>query len=297
MARLGWIGLGDIGLPMMERLVKAGHEVRAWGRSAERVAAAVASGAISAPSPADLGRECEAVFLCVTSSDAVASIVFGPEGIATASGAGTCIVDHSTIHPARTREMAARLREEGRGRWVDAPVSGGAVGARAGTLAVMAGGEAEDLDAVRGWISAYGGRITHVGPSGSGQACKSCNQAIANSTIMVWAEMLAYAKGFGLDLEKLVAATEGGFADSQVRKVLVPRILSGEYPGHYASLIPKDLDIPCDMGRELQTPMPVTSLVTSLYRHHQVLQERFGGGEPLPLLDLFARTGEVRGRF
>lgn len=298
MARLGWIGLGDIGLPMMVRLKEAGHEVHAWGRSPARLEAAQAAGAKLVPSPADLARTCEAVFLCVTDADAVEAVVFGPEGIASASRTETYVVDHSTIHPARTRDMAARLRAQQRGRWVDAPVSGGAVGARAGTLAVMAGGEPEDLDAVRGWISSYGGKITYVGPSGAGQACKSCNQAIANTTIMVWAEMLAYAKSFGLDVDKLVAGTEGGFADSQVRKVLVPMILSGAYPGHYASLIPKDLDIPCDMGRVLQTPMPVTSLVTSLYRHHQVMQEKIGGETQVGLLDLFLRTGkDVRARF
>jgi 2-hydroxy-3-oxopropionate reductase len=155
----------------------------------------------------------------------------------------------------------------------------------------MAGGEAEDLEAVRAWVSAYGGTITHVGAAGAGQVCKSCNQAIANTTLMVWAEMLAYARSFGLDLDKLVAATEGGFADSSVRKVLVPRIVSGEYPGHYASLIPKDLEIPCDMGRMLQTPMPLTNLVASLYLHHRVLQEHCGD-EPVGLLDLFLRTGQ-----
>jgi 3-hydroxyisobutyrate dehydrogenase len=297
MAKLGWIGLGDIGLPMMVRLKEAGHDVLAWGRSQARLDAAAAAGATLVPSAADLGRSCEALFLCVTDSDAVEEIVFGPEGIATASGPTTYVVDHSTIHPARTRDMAARLREMRKGRWIDAPVSGGAVGARAGTLAVMAGGESEDLAAVRGWISAYGGKITHVGPSGTGQACKSCNQAIANTTVMIWAEMLAYAKAFGLDAEKLVAAMEGGFADSAVRKFVVPMILSGAFPGHYASIIPKDLDIPCDMGRVLQTPMPVTSLVTNLYRHYQVLQER-SGEEPLALLELFQRTGKnVRASF
>lgn len=297
MAKLGWVGAGDIGMPMMLRLKDAGHEVSLWGRTQARLDQAQADGVKIAASAAELGRTCEAVFLCVTDADAVQEIVFGPDGIATASHAGTLVVDHSTIHPARTRDMASRLRVEKKGRWVDAPVSGGAVGARAGTLAVMAGGEAEDIDAVRPWLSAYGGKITHVGPSGTGQACKSCNQAIANTTIMIWAEMLAYAKSFGLDLDKLVAATEGGFADSNVRKTLVPSIVSGAYPGHYASIIPKDLDIPCDMGRVLQTPMPMTSLVTSLYRHHQVLQEKCGA-TPIGLLDLFLRSGKnVQARF
>jgi 3-hydroxyisobutyrate dehydrogenase len=289
MARLGWVGLGDIGLPMMERLVQAGHDVFAWGRRPESLAAAEAAGGRPVASAAELGRVCAAVFLCVTDHEAVAQVVFGPAGIAAGSGPATLLVDHSTIHPLRTRELAARLRESGRGRWVDAPVSGGAVGARAGTLAVMAGGEAPDLEAVRPWISAYGGRITHVGASGAGQVCKSCNQAIANATIMVWTEMLAYAKAFGLEPEHLMAATAGGFGDSAVRELLVPGIVSGDFPGHYASLIPKDLDITCDMGRELQTPMPLTGLVTSLLRLHQVLQAR-GGGAPVGLLELFSRA-------
>lgn len=291
MATLGWVGVGDIGLPMMVRLKEAGHDVHVWGRTQARLADAQAAGATLAGSAAELGLNCEAVFLCVTDADAVHEIVFGPDGIASGSGADTFVVDHSTIHPGQTRDMAASLRAQKKGRWVDAPVSGGAVGACAGTLAVMAGGEPEDIAAVTPWLRAYGGKITHVGASGAGQACKSCNQAIANATIMVWAELLAYARSFGLDPEKMVEATEGGFADSAVRKTLVPRILSGEFPGHYASLIPKDLDIPCDMGRVLQTPMPVTSLVTSLYRHHQVLQDR-SGPEPIGLLDLFQRSSK-----
>jgi len=291
MAKLGWIGLGDIGLPMMQRLKEAGHEVSVWGRSQSRLASAQAAGATIAASAAELGARCEAVFLCVTDSDAVHECVFGPEGIATASRAESFIIDHSTIHPTRTRDMAERLHMEHKGRWVDAPVSGGAIGARAGTLAVMAGGDEEAIAAVTPWISAYGGQITHVGGSGAGQACKSCNQAIANATIMIWAEMLAYARSFGLDAEKLIAATEGGFADSLVRKLHGPKIASGQFPGHYASIIPKDLDIVCDVGRVLQTPTPLTSLVTTLYRHHQVLQEHVGG-DPIGLIELFHRPGK-----
>jgi 3-hydroxyisobutyrate dehydrogenase len=292
MARLGWIGLGDIGMPMMLRLKDAGHQLSVWGRTRTRLETAEAAGARVAESAAALGTTCEAIFLCVTDTDAVHQVVFGPNGVAATSRAETLIVDHSTIHPARTREMAAKLRAEHRGRWVDAPVSGGAVGARAGTLAVMVGGAVEDIEVVRPWLSTYGGKITHVGPSGTGQACKSCNQAIANTTIMVWAEMLAYARSFGIDLDKLVAATEGGFADSQVRRMLVPGIVTGDFPGHYASIIPKDLDIPCDMGRILQTPMPLTGLVAALYRDHRVLQER-SGATPVGLLELFARTGKT----
>jgi 3-hydroxyisobutyrate dehydrogenase len=287
MAKLGWIGIGDIGMPMMVRLKEAGHDVSVWGRNKTRVAEAERAGAKIAGSAAELARANEAVFLCVTDTVDVEEVVFGPNGIATTSRAGTLIVDHSTTHPTRTREIAQKMRADGKGRWVDAPVSGGSMGARAGTLAVMVGGEAQDVEAVRPWLSAYGGKITHIGGSGAGQASKACNQAIANATIMVWAEMIAYARSFGLDLDKFVEATEGGFADSLVRRVHVPNIASGAYPGHYVSVIPKQLDIVCDVARVLQTPIPLTSMVTSLYRQHQMLQAR--SATQVGIVDLFQK--------
>ena len=120
MAKLGWVGVGDIGLPMMKRLLDAGNEVSVWGRTQARLDQARSVGATIAASAAELGRTCEAVFLCVTDSDAVEEVVFGSDGIATASRPGTLVVDHSTIHPGRTRQMATRLRVEQKGRWVDA---------------------------------------------------------------------------------------------------------------------------------------------------------------------------------
>jgi 3-hydroxyisobutyrate dehydrogenase len=295
-SKLGWIGMGDIGTPMALRLMDAGHDLRVWGRTKARLAPALERGAREGASAMELAVACEAVLLCVTDADAVEEIAFGPQGLADARKADLLVVDHSTIHPRRSQAAATRLADLKAGRWVDAPVSGGTAGARAGTLAVMVGGETGDVEHARPWISAFGGRITHVGPAGCGQACKSSNQAIANTTIMVWAEMLAYARAFGLDLEMMVEAFEGGFADSTVRKTLVPRLLDGSFPGHYASIIQKDLDIPCDVGRSMQTPMPVTSLVASLYRHHQVFQDM--AGKDLGLTDLFThRTEGAKGRF
>lgn len=290
MTTLGWIGMGDIGTPMVLRLIAAGHDVVVWGRTKARLRPALELGAREGSSGHELAEACEAVMLCVTDSDAVDDIAFGPNGLAGARRAELLVVDHSTIHPRRSQAAAARLSEMGAGRWVDAPVSGGPAGAQAGTLAVMMGGAAEDVERAKVWASAYSGRITHVGPAGSGQACKSCNQAVSSATIMAWAEILAYASRFGLDVAKMVEALEGGFADSPVRRMLVPRLLDGSFPGRYAPLIAKDLDIPCDIGSALQSPMPMTSLVTSLYRHHQVLQD-MAGDKPLGLMALFARPG------
>lgn len=271
MAVLGWIGLGDIGTPMCERLLAAGHDMLVWGRSRDRVERAAAGRCEIVASPAELGRRCTAVFLCVTDADAAEAVVFGEQGVASGSAAQTLVVDTSTVGPLRTRAMAERLRQAGRGRWVDAPVSGGAVGARAGTLAAMVGGEPEDVAAARPYIAAFAGKITHVGPAGFGQMCKVCNQVIANTTIMVWAETLSLAERFGIAPETLMEAAEGGFADSSVRKVLGPMILSGGFPGIYAPLIPKDMDLAGDVAGRLGAPVPLAGLVLALYRQHGML--------------------------
>lgn len=274
MARLGWIGLGDIGTPMSERLRRAGHDVLVWGRSREKVARTVADPDSIADSPADLMRRCDAVFLCVTDADAVEEVVFGDRGLAHAQKPGGLVVDHSTIGPLRTRDMAGRLAGSNAGHWVDAPVSGGAAGARAGTLAAMAGGRDEDVARVRSWISAYAGTITHAGPAGAGQMCKICNQVIANATIMAWAEMLALAERFGVSGQTLMDAAAGGFGDSNVRKHLVPKILDGTFPGIYAPLIPKDLGLATAFASRVNAPAPVAELVLALYREHFRLADR-----------------------
>jgi 3-hydroxyisobutyrate dehydrogenase len=141
MSTLGWIGLGNIGAPMALRLLRAGHALRVWGRSAAPVAALVEQGATTATSPAALARDCEAVFLCVTDAAAVEAVVFGADGIASAGAvvAGRLLVDHSTIHPEHCKALAARLTAACGMRWLDAPVSGGPKGAEQGTLAIMIG--------------------------------------------------------------------------------------------------------------------------------------------------------------
>jgi 3-hydroxyisobutyrate dehydrogenase-like beta-hydroxyacid dehydrogenase len=265
MATLGWIGLGEIGLPMAERLIGAGHRVVVWGRTAAKLQPAVDAGAVAAASPAELAAQSEAVFLCVTDGDAVEAVVFGARGVAEGARRGSVIVDHSTIHPETARLAARRLSGAGVG-WVDAPVSGGAGGAKAGTLATFLGGEPHDVERVRPWIAAYANHVTHMGAVGSGQVAKSCNQAVVAATVALWAEIISYARQCGIDPDLLVDAVQGGWADSEIRRVHAHDMVAGRFRRAPGSIILKDLEIIGDMARATTSPMPVTATVTSLYR-------------------------------
>lgn len=174
--KIGFVGLGDIGEPMAMRILEAGFPLRVYNRTAAKTQPLTARGAQSAASAAELARECDIVFLCVSDTAAVEQVVFGPGGIAEGGRPGQLVVDLSTIHPVQTQEMAQRLAAGHGIAWVDAPVSGGPAGARAGTLAVMAGGGAEDVERVRPVLMSFAGRVTHMGPVGCGMATKACNQ-------------------------------------------------------------------------------------------------------------------------
>jgi 3-hydroxyisobutyrate dehydrogenase len=262
----GFIGLGRMGIPMSQRLLAAGRRLAVWGRTPQRLAPAVDAGATMAATPAALAREAEIVMLCVSDTDAVEEIVFGADGIAAGAGPGKLLVDHSSIHPLRTRALAARLEEETGMGWVDAPVSGGEDGARDGRLIVMAGGEAAALDRARPLIGAYAARISHMGPVGAGQACKTCNQLIVGAEIAAIAEALNFAARFGVEAARLPDCLAGGWADSTVLQNHARRMAAGEYGNAgSAHTMLKDMIIACDMGRQTGTPMPVTGLVAALY--------------------------------
>ncbi|MBV8750700.1 MAG: NAD(P)-dependent oxidoreductase [Candidatus Eremiobacteraeota bacterium] len=265
MATLGWIGIGEIGTPMVLRLIEAGHRVTVWGRTAERLRPALDAGANAAGSPADLAAACEAVFLCVTDGDAVEAVVFGPRGVAEGARHGSLIVDHSTIHPETARLASRRLRSQGVG-WVDAPVSGGAAGAAAGTLSIFLGGADDAVARVRPWIDAYARNVTHIGDVGTGQIAKSCNQAIVAATVSIWAEVIAYARRCGIDPDLLVDALAGGWADSAIRPAFGHDLAAGRFRRTPGLIILKDLEIIGDMARETASPMPVTAAVTTLHR-------------------------------
>ena len=286
MAKLGWIGMGDIGAPMVVRLQDAGHQIVVWGRNRDRLKPALEKGAVEAHSPAEIASVCEAVFLCVTDTDAVEKVVFGPSGVAEGASAGKLLIDHSTIHPERSRKMASRLREEKGMGWVDAPVTGGSIGAREGTLTILIGGEATEVERCRPWMCAYGRKITHMGPSSFGQLTKSCNQAVFFTTLAIWAETLNYAKRVGLDPAKMVDALEGGYADSPVRRVHVPIMISANFPHHSAKLMLKDSEILNDMARITNSPMPVSATVLSLIQRQ--IDEGHEMTGPMGLIKLYS---------
>lgn len=265
--RVGFIGLGAMGAPMAGHLLDAGLELRVWARRRAAATPLLERGAAWTDSPAALARTSDAVVLCVTDTAAVEDLVFGDDGIAAAAGHGGVLVDHSTIHPLATREFAARLTAANGMRWVDAPVSGGSAGAAAGSLVVMAGGDAAALDAVRPLVETYSARISHMGAAGAGQATKIANQMLIGGNVAVLAEALNYAANFGVEAGALPDALAGGWADSAVLQNHGRRMAAAAYPDVVdARIMAKDIDIAADMGRVTGSPMPVTALVQQLYR-------------------------------
>ncbi len=225
---VGYIGLGDIGAPMAERIIDSGYELVVWDKAPSKLEPLIAKGAIAAKSAADLATRVDIVFLCVDSAAAVEDIVFGPAGLTTSGCRAKLVVDSSTLDPQRTREIATRAKEEADIRWLDAPVSGGSGGARAGTLAVMVGGDAVDVEIARPVILTYAGQLTHMGDVGAGMATKICNQILIFGAIMAIGETTALASKFGIDVERLTEAVAGGYGDSPILREYARATRAGE---------------------------------------------------------------------
>lgn len=229
MPTVGYIGLGEMGAPIAERIVRGGFRTMVWNRSLGRIAALVEAGAIAGASPADLARHCDVLFFCVANAEAIEEILFGADGVVAAGASrAALIVDNSTVHPERTRDIAARLKAAVDIAWLDVPVSGGPVGARVGTLAAMAGGAAADLERVRSIIATFASRVTHMGGVGAGQAAKICNQVINFGTIAAIAEALSLGRRCGIEARRLPEALAGGFADSNMLREYDRAMAAGE---------------------------------------------------------------------
>ncbi len=265
--RIGFIGLGALGGAIATRLQQAGHPLCIWGRTPAKLAPWLATGAQLMASPAALAACVDCVVLCVSDTAAVEEVVFGHDGVASGAQAGSVLLDHSTIHPLATRRFHAQLANACAMHWLDAPVSGGVVGAREGRLVVMAGGDAEILARVRPLLACYSQRTTWMGASGAGQASKIANQMMIGGNIAVAAEALNYAANFGVAAACLPDALAGGWADSAVLQHHGRHMAAADYRNEVnATIMAKDIDIACDLGRETISPMPVTALVQQLYR-------------------------------
>ncbi len=266
--KLGYLGLGMMGFPMSRRLVNAGYEVAVWNRSAGKAKALIEAGATVAANPREVATSASIIFMCVTDAAAVEDVVFGPDGFASVPGEGKLVVDFSSIHPDKARAIAARLKAANGMGWVDAPVSGGTKGAEEGTLAVMAGGDAADIERIRPYVLSMARRLTHMGPTGAGQMTKLCNQVIVGCAMTVLAEATRLAVNSGIDAGKLPEALAGGFADSIPLQLFVPRMLQGIHSpplGHIATLL-KDLDTVGEVAHDTSTPIPMASLAAQLFR-------------------------------
>jgi 3-hydroxyisobutyrate dehydrogenase len=265
---LGYIGLGLMGGPMARRLLAAGRTVTVWNRSTEKLDAAVSAGARRGGSPAEVAQAADIIFLNLTDTAAVETVVFGPDGLSSAPGRGKLVVDFSSIRPDATVEIARSLDAQNGMRWVDAPVSGGTKGAEEGSLAIMAGGDPADIDRARPHIMTMAARVTHMGPLGAGQTTKLCNQIIVGCTMTVLAEATRLAANSGIDPSRLPEALAGGFADSKPLQLFVPRMAAGIHDpplGHAYTML-KDLDSALDAARATSTPAPMAALAAQLFR-------------------------------
>jgi 3-hydroxyisobutyrate dehydrogenase-like beta-hydroxyacid dehydrogenase len=228
-SRIGWIGAGAIGLAMLRRLTTAGHGVVCCDNDLDRQRHAAEAGARLAASPAEVASASDAIFLCLPNGEVVADVLFGRDGCAAGGLSGKLAIDTSSVDPVLTVELAGRVARETGGRLIDAPVSGGVSGAANGALVALVGGASEDIARARPWISAFASRIVHLGPVGSGQWAKLCNQAVICGTMALWTEAFALGQSGGIAPRKLLMALEDATADSTVRRTFGEALADGNF--------------------------------------------------------------------
>lgn len=286
--KIGFCGLGRMGVPMVRRLLQAGHEVHVWNRSPGPLGEIRSAGAQVCATPRELGDRCAWVALCLFDAAAVRDVVFGAEGLAQA-GALELLIDHSSIPPAETCEFADRLARANGAVWLDAPVSGGTGGAAAGTLAIMAGGPADACARATPLLMAYASRVTHMGPTGCGQVTKLCNQTIVTTTVAAIAESIALARDAGVNAARLNEALAGGWADSALLQIFVPRMTQAPGPAQATlDTMLKDLDAVAALARAQGTAMPVATATGQSYR--LASRQGLGAEDASQLIQLYERA-------
>jgi 2-hydroxy-3-oxopropionate reductase len=264
MDAVGFVGLGVMGRPMALNLLKAGYPLTVYNRTAERAAAVAEAGASVAVSPQAVAAASRIVFVNVSDDAAVEAVLFGPAGLVHGLAEGAIVVDMGTTSPAATRRFAQRLVER-RCTLLDAPVSGGEAGARAGTLSIMVGGPVHAYERVLPLFKVLGKNIVHVGESGAGQVAKACNQIVVSATLLGVAEALTFARRQGVVPERVRAALLGGFAYSRILEVHGERMLKGDFsPGFRTRLHQKDLGIVMNEAQRLNLALPASALAAQL---------------------------------
>ncbi|MEK7682546.1 MAG: NAD(P)-binding domain-containing protein [Chloroflexota bacterium] len=264
--RVGFIGLGLMGKPMAMNLLKAGFDLTVHSRSRAPVQELVAAGAREAHTPREVAELNEVVITSLPDSPDVEAVVLGENGILEGVRPGSLYIDHSTIRPETARQIAARLQEKDVAA-LDAPVSGGEVGAKAGTLAIMVGGPKPALEQARPILEAVGKTITYVGESGAGQVAKACNQIMVAAQMVAMGELILLAQKAGVSPVRVVEAIRSGAAQCWTLDVKPPRLFAGERgPGFKAHMMHKDLAIVLDTARAYGMPLPASSVNLQLFQ-------------------------------
>ena len=265
MLKVGYIGLGLMGKPIAKNILKAGFQLMVHNRSRGAVDELVALGAESASSPAEMAARVDMIFTNLPNSPDVEMVTLGKDGVIESGNSGLICVDNSTIKPATARKLAEALGKKGI-EFLDAPVSGGEIGAQNGTLTIMVGGSEHALEKVRPVLNAIGKTITHVGASGTGQIAKAANQIMVAAQMVAMGELLILAKKSGADPEKVVAAISAGAAQCWALDHKPQRLFAGErQPGFKAIMQLKDMNIVMETAREYGIPLPLTAITTQLY--------------------------------
>ncbi len=258
-----------MGAPMAARLLAAGHKVKVYNRSAHRCGPLVSAGAEAAATPMAAAVGSEIVISMVTDSPDVEAVLLGADGAASGASSGALFIDMSTIAPEAARRVAGSLRARGIA-FLDAPVTGGDIGARDGTLSILVGGDAADLDRARSVFSVLGKTITHCGPSGAGQTTKACNQILCALNMVGLVEALSLAKAGGIDQKVMLGALGAGAGGSWALANLGPRIVNGDFaPGFMIKLIQKDLRIVRGLAEPLSLPLDGTALAQRFFADNE----------------------------
>jgi len=269
MEKIGFIGLGIMGKPMALNLLKAGFNVVAYNRSREKVKSIIDAGGEEGLTPKEVAENSDIIITIVSDSPDVEDVILGENGVIEGAKEGGVVIDMSTISPSVTKEIAAKLRDINV-EMLDAPVSGGDVGAINGTLSIMVGGSSETLERCKPIFEAMGKSITHCGKNGMGQTTKLCNQILVSVTNMAVSEAVLFAQKSGLDAHTMVEATKGGAAGSWQLSNLAPKMIDQDFtPGFMIDLQQKDLRLVLEAAEELHLPLPALSYVHQLYKSNQ----------------------------
>jgi 3-hydroxyisobutyrate dehydrogenase len=267
---LGFIGMGLMGIPMSLRLLDAGFHVNVWNRNPDKMQPVTAAGATACADIQTLVKTSDILLTCVSDTHAMESVVFGEQGIVHFANEQQALIDFSSIAPDATRQFAQRLQQQTGCRWIDAPVSGGVTGAEQGTLAIMAGGDATLIEQLQPVFAPLSQRVTHMGPVGSGQVTKVCNQMIVSCNVLVMAEVLALAEQAGVDATQIPVALKGGFADSIPLQLTGSRMTNKDFDEvkwHVKTLL-KDLTLAETLTDQLGASTPMAALGKQLMQQH-----------------------------